>query len=88
MHCPKCKNENLKPTKLEEGLPVMGCPKCEGGLLSLLYYRDWAERVSFDGSAETPSSDISSESDTKTALSCPKCSRLMTKYSLSGELST
>ena len=51
MHCPKCKNENLKPTKLEEGLPVMGCPKCEGGLLSLLYYRDWAERVSFDGSA-------------------------------------
>ena len=35
---------DLKPTKIEDGLPVMGCPDCEGASLSLLYYRDWAER--------------------------------------------
>lgn len=88
MHCPKCKTEYLKPTKLEAGLPVMGCPNCNGALLSLLYYRDWAERVSFDAASEVTASDVSSDNDTKTAISCPKCSRLMTKYSVSGALNT
>lgn len=88
MYCPKCKNEYLKPTKLEDGLPVMGCQKCDGALLSLLYYRDWVERVSFDCSTERQSPGVLSDSDTTTAMCCPKCSRLMTKYSVSGSLHT
>lgn len=87
MHCPKCKTEYLKPTKLEEGLPVMGCPKCEGSLISLLYYRDWAERVKVE-SLDELEEKLVSDSDTKTALCCPKCSRLMTKYVVSGSLDT
>ncbi len=88
MHCPKCKNTYLKPSKLEEGLPVMGCPTCQGALISLLYYRDWSERVILEPCNAPPSEDVIAESDSKTALSCPKCSRLMTKYSVSGSLHT
>ena len=86
MHCPKCKTEYLKPTKLEEGLPVMGCPKCEGSFISLLYYRDWAERVQFEDLNKIEDKELVPDSDTKTALCCPKCSRLMTKYVVSGAL--
>lgn len=86
MHCPKCKHEYLKPTKIEEGLPAMGCPKCEGALLSLLYYRDWSERVNLDPEEHAAQREISTDSDTKTAINCPKCSRLMTKYLVSGAL--
>tara|TARA_R110001599_G_C11862180_1_gene621891 strand:+ start:24 stop:563 length:540 start_codon:yes stop_codon:yes gene_type:complete len=88
MHCPKCTIEYLKPTKLEDGLPVMGCQKCEGALLPLLYYRDWAERIDLAFDAQTEPDKVLTDSDTKTAISCPKCSRLMTKYLVSGSLST
>jgi len=84
MQCPKCRNEYLQPTKLEDGLPAIGCGKCDGALLSLLYYRDWAERVPDVSAQQDISDNIAADSDTKTAISCPKCSRLMTKYSFSG----
>ena len=85
MKCPKCKNVDLKPTKLEDGLPVMGCPECEGSVLSLLYYRDWAERTAAVDKVEDMSGDVSVDSDTATALSCPKCSKLMTKFSIASQ---
>ena len=85
MQCPKCRNIDLKPTKMEEGLPVMGCPECEGSLLSLLYYRDWAERNEPVEQSDKVNADVTVESDAKTALSCPKCSKLMTKYSISSD---
>lgn len=84
MHCPKCKNVDLRPTKLDESLPAMFCPKCEGSLISLLYYRDWVERVTLEAHDSGAAGSVAEESDTKTALSCPKCSRIMTKYSVSG----
>lgn len=86
MKCPKCKNIDLKPTKLEEGLPVMGCPECQGSVLSLLYYRDWSERtVVGDNNVEHATTEVSVDSDTATALSCPKCSKLMTKFSIASQ---
>lgn len=86
MQCPKCKNEVLNATKLEEGLAAHGCQKCSGVLISLLYYRDWAERTSSDqlsGDAAEPQAD----NDSKSALACPKCSRIMTKYIIAGDVS-
>lgn len=85
MKCPKCKSIDLKPTKLEEGLPVMGCSNCEGALLSLLYYRDWAERNVPVENVEDVEGEVSEDNDTTTALSCPKCSKLMTKFSMASQ---
>ena len=80
MNCPKCKTHSLMPTRLEEGLPAMGCKQCGGKLLSLLYYRDWAQRSTAQLSDEPVSLEKLEESDTKTAMACSKCSRLMSKY--------
>ena len=44
MHCPACRTSRLQPTKLDDGLLGHGCPQCSGTLVSLLHYRDWAER--------------------------------------------
>lgn len=85
MHCPKCKSAELKPTKIEEGLPALGCSQCHGALLGLLYYRDWAERMG--DSHPVPSVELiaSFESeDTTGAVSCPKCLRIMQKFRISG----
>ena len=43
MKCPRCRTPDLKPTLIEEYLPAMGCETCHGSLVSLLYYRHWAE---------------------------------------------
>lgn len=62
----------------------MGCQKCEGAFLSLLYYRDWVERAGLKSQGASSEDDIVADSDTKSGMSCPKCSRLMTKYLISG----
>jgi len=83
MKCPKCKTVDLRATRIENDLPAAGCTNCSGALVSLLYYRDWAER---HGSAAQPGQNAARDDvkDTTTAISCPKCGRLMTKYKISG----
>jgi Zn-finger nucleic acid-binding protein len=85
MKCPKCKTPELLPTMIEEYLPAMGCSQCHGSLLSLLHYRHWAETqknvpepLAKPGAIETD--------DTSAALSCPKCSRFMMKYKVTGSV--
>jgi Zn-finger nucleic acid-binding protein len=70
---------------IEEQLPAMGCSSCEGTLVSLLYYRHWAEtnKPATAAGAEPKTAAVET-SDTTTALACPKCSRIMTKYRLTG----
>lgn len=91
MKCPKCKNIDLAPAKMEQGLSAMGCSQCQGMFVSLLYYRDWAERFAVDvsvaeeSSSETLTVDQDEINDTHTAMGCPKCSRIMTKYRVSSE---
>lgn len=85
MQCPKCKDTNLKPTKIDEGLSAMGCNQCQGAFISLLYYRDWAERAGV--ASEAPSVELLKgleSEDSSSALTCPKCSRLMQKFRISG----
>jgi Zn-finger nucleic acid-binding protein len=101
MKCPRCKTRDLKPTMIEEHLPAMACAECEGSLVSLLYYRHWAEtqkpaagtaedNPSPDASGPAPSA-ITDESleaaDTRTAVLCPKCGRVMMKYKITGRVS-
>jgi len=84
MKCPHCQTADLKPTMIEEFLPAMGCSTCHGSLVSLLYYRHWAEtqKVPAD-QARKPTSAVETVETTR-AIMCPKCSRLMTKYKLAG----
>jgi Zn-finger nucleic acid-binding protein len=86
MKCPRCKTPDLKPTMIEEYLPGMGCETCHGSLVSLLYYRHWAEtqKPPPEGAAITASAVETS--DTTTALVCPKCARVMAKYKLTGTI--
>ena len=91
MECPKCKVDKLRATKLEQDLSAMGCGSCDGALVSLLYYRDWVERslpIEMDkeegqNAVDTPRA-VEDEKDSNTALACPKCRKLMTKFKVSG----
>lgn len=82
MHCPACRTTRLQPTKLDGGLLAHGCAACSGALVSLLYYRDWAERSPQEPQASEVA--VSEAGDSQQALTCPKCSKLMGKYQISG----
>ncbi|WP_223787523.1 zf-TFIIB domain-containing protein [Marinicella meishanensis] len=80
MQCPSCHYSRLQATRLDQGLPALGCADCGGALLPLLSYRDWVERLTPDGhSAESSSLTCQVEHDSRRALSCPKCNGLMTR---------
>jgi len=84
MQCPSCRNSRLSPVKLEDELPAMGCGKCGGALISLLYYRHWAEQHSSGTKSLVQEGVVvSTASDSSVSLTCPKCSKLMTKFLLS-----
>lgn len=89
MKCPKCKSPDLHPTKMDQGLSAMGCNECQGVFVSLLYYRDWAERFgiapSTDESMQAKEMQMEDAENTYAAMGCPKCSRIMTKYRISSE---
>ncbi len=84
MKCPRCKNPDLKPTLIEEYLPAMGCADCQGSLVSLLYYRHWAETQKPPVEATPRNASAVETTDTTTALNCPKCGRFMMKYKITG----
>lgn len=86
MKCPRCTTIDLKPTMIEEYLPAMACGNCAGSLVSLLYYRHWAETQKPAESAPAAATEVETD-DARTALRCPKCSRIMTKYKVSGAVS-
>jgi len=86
MKCPRCKTSDLLPTMIEEGLPAMGCGNCHGSLVSLLHFRYWAENQKPTAPPAT-STAIPDATDTATAIRCPKCERIMTKYKLTGHVS-
>ncbi|MFL6549011.1 MAG: zf-TFIIB domain-containing protein [Povalibacter sp.] len=84
MKCPVCRTPDLQPTMIEEMLPSLGCAVCEGTLLSLLYYRHWAENHKPATQSQSPSEVSVIPEAAQNAVMCPKCSRVMTKYKLAG----
>jgi Zn-finger nucleic acid-binding protein len=88
MKCPRCKTADLKPAMIEENLPALGCPQCDGSLVSLVYYRHWAETQKPPASGVAPQAVAAVETtDTTMAMTCPKCGKLMTKHKLAGGVS-
>jgi Zn-finger nucleic acid-binding protein len=86
VECPHCKTSDLKPTMIEEGLPAMGCAACHGSLVSLLYYRHWAETQKGPSGEASGAVADPETTDTMTAITCPKCARLMAKFKLTGRV--
>jgi len=88
MQCPCCSSYSLEPIKLQYGLSARRCGNCLGILIDLLAYRDWAEDfVESDpklGLKNTPKLD--EVQDNARALICPKCSKLMLKFRVDGDL--
>jgi Zn-finger nucleic acid-binding protein len=72
------------PTMIEEFLPAMGCGTCHGALVSLLYYRHWAEEQKEPATVPAGAPPTVETTDTTEAIVCTKCSRVMTKYKISG----
>jgi Zn-finger nucleic acid-binding protein len=86
--CPSCTDTPLEPIRLgESDLPALGCNGCGGALLSLISYRDWRDRTGADVGSDPSATTAATEevSDTQSALRCPKCRGLMTKYRFSAE---
>jgi Zn-finger nucleic acid-binding protein len=82
MKCPRCKTTDLKPTMIEENLPAIACSSCHGSLVSLVYYRHWAETQKPPEALTGAPVQAVETTDTTTAITCPKCGRLMTKHKL------
>ena len=82
MNCPYCKTQPLKPIKLSADLPAASCLHCHGALVSLLSYRTWLDRhpVTEQLAADGQAGALVEAVDASLALSCPKCSGIMTKY--------
>ena len=86
MQCPSCKKSALVPTKLADGLPSFMCQSCEGHLIEVLSYRFWSDRGS--AAARDSVNLVASEPmDSKHALVCPQCQKVMTKYRMSDAVS-
>lgn len=83
MECPKCKGYNLEPAEIELGLIAGECAKCKGNLLPLMNYRFWIDQV---GLKPLPKTVLPVSEDNQQALSCPKCSRLMSKFKIGTEI--
>jgi Zn-finger nucleic acid-binding protein len=87
MKCPRCRTTDLKPTMIEEQLPAVGCATCHGSLVSLVYYRHWAEtQKPPESGAAVGAAETVQTTDTTMAITCPKCGRLMTKHKLKGSV--
>ena len=82
MHCPSCQSSSLKPIKLESNLPAWKCLNCSGVLIDLLSYRAWNEKSGMSSGEQTSVAEVT---DSKHALVCPKCSRVMLKFKISGQ---
>jgi Zn-finger nucleic acid-binding protein len=86
MKCPVCADSELRPTMIEEMLPAMGCAACKGSLVSLLYYRHWIEQHRPADAPATSAGATETAADTASAVRCPKCERIMTKFKLVGSV--
>ena len=78
--CPNCREQILRPILLQPGLPANACPECSGVQLSLVAWRSWREENPYHAAGPAERSGPDEVSDNRSALRCPKCTGIMTKY--------
>jgi len=86
MNCPQCQGYQLEPKEIESGLVAGACPKCEGTLLSLMNYRFWNDKNPSNLKVDSNEIEVNEPHqkaiDNSSALTCPKCSRFMSKFNV------
>lgn len=82
--CPSCSHAGLKHTLLSDALPAHTCPSCDGLLVSLVAYRRWRETDHAPPKSSQLPNDVSVD-DSKDAIACGKCRKLMTKFRISAD---
>lgn len=85
MRCSSCREGELKASRFEHGLPCYQCSDCGGTLLSLSPYVDWMAAQDRTAAASQPECFEHDGSDTRHAMCCPKCGRLMVKYKVQAD---
>lgn len=82
--CPSCRTGTLHAGRLENNLAALQCDACTGSLLDLVAYRDWLKSQSLliDNTAENNEFEAG---DSKRALGCPSCQRIMLKYKVKAD---
>jgi Zn-finger nucleic acid-binding protein len=86
MNCPVCGEAKLKPILLEEGLNANKCPQCHGHWISSDSYFKWVKARGQGEVDNQVSVSAETDSDTKKALVCPDCGRILVKYRLGQEI--
>ena len=82
LSCPKCEAGALEPTQPAPGLAARQCGQCHGLLIDLLTYRQWREALGHSPTFGRAGA-ITAAEDSRRALLCTRCQRLMTKYRVS-----
>ena len=86
MLCSACNKGTLLPVKIDNGGPACyQCNECGGTLLSISPYMEWvrAQRASAGEVAQAEAGLFDGDAtDSKRALPCPKCNRLMLRFNV------
>lgn len=83
--CPKCASIALNHTLVADSLPAHECPRCEGLLLSLVNYRHWRDTSGNATESTKGSLEKTPAEDTRDAIKCAKCQKLMVKYRVTAD---
>lgn len=84
MLCPSCRSRTLAPSELEDGLACLGCEQCGGALVELSIYGRWVAQR--DAAVALPSdTDAFEATESKQALCCPTCQRIMVKFKVAAD---
>jgi Zn-finger nucleic acid-binding protein len=86
MDCPSCDKQPLRPAKLDDRLPGYACSQCGGFLLDILTYRSWMESEPAEPGRGDSVPEADTAGDSKGAILCPKCGRMMSKYRIAGDV--
>lgn len=84
MLCPSCRSATLGFAELEGGLACQSCNECAGALVELSIYGRWVAQ--HDPAHAQPSPSAAFEAaDSKRALCCPTCQRIMSKFKVAAD---
>lgn len=88
MKCPKCKQEIRGAERLDEDLVGNRCERCGGHWISAYQYWRWRE-LQPRPPAYSPAvaeSGATASSDSKSALLCAECGRILHKYRIAADI--